>query len=45
MKKVNHIKEPKKDKTKVRVPLWTLALMTSGVISREFVVETIKKSM
>ena len=45
MKKINHIKEPKKDKTKVRVPQWTLALMSAGVISRESVVASIKKSM
>lgn len=45
MKKVNHIKEPKKDKNKARVPIWTIALMSAGVISKESVIETVKKSM
>jgi hypothetical protein len=44
MKKINRLNEPKKDKTKVRVPQWTLALMVAGVISKDSVVETLKQS-
>jgi hypothetical protein len=44
MKKINKLPELKKDPKKVRVPLWTLALMVGNVISKESVISELKKN-